>query len=131
MEPLGRFPRVLNGLPREYIECPLWVFLRQTQGRIRGRTQGQKPEGLQAPRVFSRGCDRGFARRKSRREPSIISRGSPLSTQGTSRGVPFTTLPPRLFHILSFFLGPKELKSNKETNNIKTTVNGAPRVYRG
>ena len=50
---------------------------------------------------------------------------------GTSQGVPFTKIPLRLFHILSFFLDPEELKSNKQTNNIKTTVNGAPRVYRG
>ena len=42
---------VLNGVPREYIECPLGVFWRQTRGRIQGQTLSQKPEGWQAPRV--------------------------------------------------------------------------------
>ena len=40
-------------------------------------------------------------------------------------------IPPRLFLRLSFFLDPEELKSNKQTNNIKTIANGAPRVSRG
>ena len=116
---------------REHIEGSLGVFWRQTRGRIRGLGSG-------------RGCSRGFARRKSRGEPSIYSRGSPKGTQGTSRGTPFTTISPRLFHKLSFFLDPKQIKSNKQTNNIKNTANVAlgspleslftncaPRVCRG
>ena len=85
-------------------------------------------------------------------ELSIYSRGGPLGTQGTCRGALFTTISPRLFQRLSFFLDPEQIKSNKQTNNIKNTANvalgsplvltlgspleslstnGAPRVYRG
>ena len=106
MEPLGRFLRVLNGVPRENIEGPL------------GQTQGQKPEGPQAPRVFGRGSGRGGL--------SIYSRGTPLSTRETSRGALFTIIPPRLFHRLSFFLDPEEIKSNK--TNKRTTLKRLPMV---
>ena len=94
----------------------------ESLGRIlkapRGQTQGQKPEGPQAPRVFGRGSGRGG--------PSIYSRGTPLSTRGTSRGAPFTIIPPRLFHRLSFFLDPEEIKSNK--TNKRTTLKRLPMV---
>ena len=43
----------------------------------------QKPEGPQAPRIFGR---------------------------GTSRGTPFTMIPPRLFHTFSFFCHPGLVK---------------------
>ena len=45
---------------------------------------------------------------------------------GDPQGAPFTTIPPRLFHRLPFFLDHKQLKSNRQTNNIKNTVNGLP-----
>ena len=97
-------------------------FSMESLGRIlkapRGQTQGQKPEGPQAPRVFGRGSGRGG--------PSIYSRGTPLSTRGTSRGAPFTIIPPRLFHRLSFFLDPEEIKSNK--TNKRTTLKRLPMV---
>ena len=48
-----------------------------------GRSQGQKLEGPQAPRVFGR---------------------------GTSRGTSFTMIAPRLFHIMSFFGHPGLVK---------------------
>ena len=51
----------------------------------------------------------------------VVNGGSQLSTLGTSRGAPFTMIAPRLFHILSFFLDPEQLKSKKQTNNIKRT----------
>ena len=34
------------------MRAPSRIFRRQTRDRIRGQTQGQKPEGPQAPRVF-------------------------------------------------------------------------------
>ena len=52
MESLGSFPRVLNVLPREKIEGPPRDFLKANRGHIQGQTQGQKPEGPQAVRVF-------------------------------------------------------------------------------
>ena len=55
-------PRVLNGVPREYIEGPL------------GQTLGQKPSGPAAPRVFGLGSGLGG--------PSIFSLGTPLRTLG-------------------------------------------------
>ena len=90
MEPLGRFPRVLNGVPREYIEGPPRDFL----------TANPRPH----PRPDPRPKTRGAALR-------------------SSRGVLFTTISPRLFHRLSFFPDPEEIKSNKQTNNIKNTAN--------
>ena len=52
---------------------------------------------------------------------------------GTICGAPFTIIPPRLFHRLSFFLDPEEIKSNK--TNKRTTLKRlpmvAPRVYHG
>ena len=73
---------------REFSICSLWcwlkalqrIFRRQTRGRIRGQTQCQKPEGLQAPVFFGQGsglwCGRGFAWGKSWGGPSINSRGN-------------------------------------------------------
>ena len=101
---------VLNGLPREYIEGPPRDFLK-----------GFWPMVL--PRMRQRVCQK-----KIPRGPSIYSRGSPLRS---SQGVLFTIITPRLFHRLSFFPDPEEIKSNKQTNNIKKTANGAPRVYSG
>ena len=45
MKSLGRFPRVLNVLPREKIEGPQRDFLKANRGHIQGQTKGQKPEG--------------------------------------------------------------------------------------
>ena len=67
MEPLGRFPRVLNGVPRENIEGP-------PEARPKAKNR--------------RGC--------------------------------------RLFHRLSFFVDPEEIRSNKQTNNIKKTAKVFP-----
>ena len=65
-------------------------------------------------------------------EPRLANLMEPLgSPLRTSQGAPFTTISPRLFHRLSFFLDPEEIKSNKQTNTIKNTANGASRVYRG
>ena len=112
------------------MRAPLRIFLRQTLCRIFGKTLGQKPSGPAAPRVFGRGsglrCGFGFAFGKSFGVPSIYSLGTPLSTRGTSRGAPFTIIPPRLFHRLSFFLDPKEIKSNK--TNKQTTLKRLPMV---
>ena len=41
---------------------------------------------------------------KMPRGPSICAQGNRLSTQGTSQWERFTSLPPRLFHRLPFFL---------------------------
>ena len=65
MESLGRFPRVLNVLPREKIEGPPRDFLKAN------------------PRPHPRPDKRP----KPWRGPSIFFRGSTLSTEGTSRGL--------------------------------------------
>ena len=75
-----------------------------------------------------------------------------MGTQGTTRGAPFTMISPSLFHRLSLFLDPEQIKSNKQRKNIINTANvalgsplvltlgtpleflstnGAPRVYPG
>ena len=123
---------VLNGLPREYIEGLPRGFLKANlrphpRPDPRPKTRGAAgPEGFW-PRVWPRMRQR-VCQKKIPRGPSIYSRGSPLRS---SRGVLFTTISPRLFHRLSFFPDPEEIKSNKQTNNIKNTANGAPRVYSG
>ena len=91
----GRFPRVLNVLPREKIEGPLRDFLRWTQGHIQGQTKGQ-----------------GFAFRKSQRGPSIFFQREYIEYSRDLPMAPFTMIRPRLSHRFLFFL------SNAQTNKL-------------
>ena len=62
------------------MKAPQRNFQRQTQGRIRGQTQGQKPEGPQAPRVL----DLGMAKDTANGLPEENPEGGLQSTpQGT------------------------------------------------
>ena len=51
MEPLGRFPRVLNVLKREKIEGPPRDFLKGNQRESKARTKAKNPRGRR-PRGF-------------------------------------------------------------------------------
>ena len=84
MEPLGRFPRVLNGLPREYIEGPPRGFL-TANPRAHPRPDPRPKTLLVFGQGSGWGCGRGFARRKSRGEAFNIL---PRESIGYSRDLP-------------------------------------------
>ena len=137
MEPLGRFPRELNVLPREKFEGP-WMDFLKANPRPHPRPD-QRPKTHKvplAPRVFGlwsgQGCVRGFAIRKTWRGPSIFFRGSTLSIQGTSRGLDSTwyllgfTTDFHSFHLMHQYINVKH--ENKQTNRFSTGTLGSSMV---
>ena len=95
MEPLGRFPRVLNGVPRENIEGPL-------RPDPRPKTRGAAgPEGFWPrvwPRMWPRICLRKIPRAFN------LPQGVDWVLKGPPEGTDSPGYPWWLFHRLSFFL---------------------------
>ena len=104
MEPLGRFPRVLNGVPRENIEGP-------PRPDPRPKTRGAAgPEGFW-PRVWPRGAF------------NILSRDSIEYSRNLPRGSIHHYTPKAFPQIVILSRSRRnQVKQNKQTNNIKKTA---------
>ena len=100
MEPLGRFPRVLNRLPREHIEGP--------------------------PRGFLKAKPRPHPRPDPR---SIYSQRSSLSTQGIARGLHSPRCPKGFStDCYSFWIPNKSSKKTNIIKTTANVVLGSPFV---
>ena len=113
MEPLGRFPRVLNGLPKDHIEGPPRGFLKANP-RLHLRPDPRPKTWGAAGLGSGRGCGRGLARRKSRGGAfNILLRESIGYSRDLPRGSIHHDIPKAFPQIV--------ILSESQTNQVKQT----------